>query len=75
MRVSAHMAVDVFLVKLMKIEPLKASSPFCSGRQTKTKPPQSVSFLPFIIVRTTAAPLPVSQQTPPSVCVFLKVPL
>lgn len=46
--VSAHMAVDVFLVKLMKIEPLKASSAFCSGRgllkQTKTKPPQSVSF-------------------------------
>lgn len=27
--VCAHMAVDGFLVKLMKIEPLKALSPLC----------------------------------------------
>lgn len=52
-------------MKLMQIEPLKALSPLCSGgrlqKQTKTKPPQSVC-LPFIIVRPTAAALPVSQH-------------
>lgn len=55
-------------MKLMQIEPLKALSPLCSGgrlqKQTKTKPPQNVS-LPFIIVRPTAAALPVSQLPPP----------
>lgn len=73
--VSAHMPVHVLLMKLMEIEPLKALSPFCSGgqlvlTQTKTKPSQPVS-LPFIIVRATAAALPVSPQNPPSVCVFV----
>lgn len=67
-------------MKLMQIEPLKALSPLCSGgrlqKQTKTKPPQSVS-LPFIIVRPTAAALPVSQQptTPKCVCVSKDYPL
>lgn len=72
--------VHVLLMKLMEIEPLKALSPFCSGGQlmqtkTKTKPSQPVS-LPFIIVRTTAAALPVSLQNPTSVCVcvFLTIP-
>lgn len=78
MRVSAHMAVHV-PEKLVQIEPLKASSPLCSGgrllEQTKTKPPQRVS-LPFIIVRTTAAALPVSQQnTPKCACVSKNHPL
>ncbi len=67
------MPAYVLLVKLIEIEPLKALSPFCSGgqlmpTQTKTKPSKPVS-LPFIIVRTTAAALPVSPQNPPSVCV------
>lgn len=69
--VTAHMPVHVLRVKLMEIESLKALSPFFSGgqsmsMQTKTKPSQPVS-LPFIIVRTTAAVLPVSPQNPPSV--------
>lgn len=41
--VSAHMALAVFFVKLMKIKPFKALSAFCSGRrllkETKTKSP------------------------------------
>lgn len=45
--------------------------------QTETKPSQPVS-LPFIIVRMTAAALPVSPRSPPSVCVcvcvFLRIP-
>lgn len=71
-RVSAHMPAHALLMKLIEIEPLKALSPFCSGgqlmaTQTKTKPSQTVS-LPFIIVRTTAATLPISPQSP-QVCV------
>lgn len=69
----AHSPVHILLMKLMEIEPLRALSPFCSGgqlmpTQRKTKPSQPVS-LPFIIVRATAAALPVSPQNPPSVCV------
>ena len=71
------MPVHVLLVKLMEIEPLKTLSLLCSGgqlmsTQTETKPSQPVS-LPFIIVRTTAAALPVSPQSPPSVCVCVCV--
>lgn len=67
------MPVHVLLMKLIEIEPLKALSPLCSGgqlmpTQTKTKPSKPVS-LPFIIVRMTAAALPVSPQNPPRVCV------
>lgn len=81
-RVHLTCLCNVALMKLMEIEPLKALSSFCSGgqlmpTQTKTKPSQPVS-LPFIIVRTTAAALPVSPQNPPSACVcecvFLRIP-
>lgn len=78
--VSAHMAVDVFLVKLMKIEPLKASSVFCSGRrllkQTKTKPPQSVSFCHLSLLGRQLHRSQYPSKTPQvCVCVFKSPPL
>lgn len=69
---SRHRCMGTFLLmKLMEIEPLKALSPFRSGgqfmqTQPKTKTSQPVAPL-SVIVRRTAAALPVSPHNPPRV--------
>lgn len=68
--VSAHMALDAFLVSVMKIEPLNSSSGRRLLKQTKTEAPQSVSLSHL---SSSGRQLHLSQHL--SVCVFSEVPL